>query len=69
MIQSPSERAKAYRAGRRGLVDRRCKLSWAQVDQIRALRGEGKSMQALADQFGVSKFTVVSIVNGKAWKR
>lgn len=66
---TPSERAKAYRAGRRALIDRRCKLSWDKVDQIRALRLEGKSMQALADQFGVTKCAIINIVSGKAWKR
>lgn len=44
------------------------KLSWAQVNEIREIYGEGRmSMQQLASKFGVHKGTIHRIVRYVYW--
>lgn len=44
------------------------KLSSAQVQEIRALRQQGVSVIALAQQFQVGRASIYSIINRKAWR-
>ena len=63
------KRAKAYREAKRSGPDRRRKLTPEQVEQIRALRKQGRSMGAIATAFNISKPAIVGIINGTSWKR
>jgi hypothetical protein len=45
----------------------RAKLTWAQVTQIRALRGRGRTQSSLAQEFGISPGHVSRIVRGHAF--
>ena len=48
------------------------KLTWEQVDQIRALyrgRGKGPTQQEIADRFGVANSVVSRILTGQIWRR
>jgi hypothetical protein len=44
------------------------KLTKAAVADIRAGRSEGRTLRALADEFGVACSTVRNIVIGKTWR-
>lgn len=54
----------------RGEKHWQAKLTWDQVDEIRASstgrRGEGAE---LADRYGVSRATICNILKGKVWRR
>jgi hypothetical protein len=63
------KRAKAYREAKRTGLDRRRKLTPEQVEQIRTLRKQGRSMGAIATAFNISKPVIVGIINGTSWKR
>ncbi|MFT7542835.1 MAG: biotin operon repressor [Gammaproteobacteria bacterium] len=43
------------------------KLDEAKVRELRQLRGEGASVIALAQRFGISRTTVWSVVTGRSW--
>ena len=43
------------------------KLTQADVDKIRRLRGEGWSTGKLAHRFGVSRNTICAVLTGKTW--
>jgi predicted DNA-binding protein (UPF0251 family) len=45
----------------------RAKLTYAEVDEIRALRREGVLQQDVADRFGVSRPTISDIEHGRTW--
>ena len=46
------------------------KLTWPQVRSIRVLYATGCITQGqLALAFGVNRFTIYNIVNGKTWRR
>lgn len=51
----------------RGELHPKAKLSGAQVNEMRRLRGEGWTQQKLADRFGVSRGNVSKIVNGRSY--
>lgn len=44
------------------------KLTWRDVREMRQLRAQGWTLQALADRFGVTLSNVGLIVTGKTWK-
>lgn len=44
------------------------KLAEGQVREIRDLRTAGRSLQSIADEYGVSKKTVLNIDHGRVWK-
>lgn len=44
------------------------KLSAEDVQEIRRLRAEGRTFQAIAELFGVSASTIHHVVHGKTWK-
>ena len=43
------------------------KLTWAEVDQIRALNSKGISCYRLAKMYSVSKKSVLDIIHNKTW--
>ena len=43
------------------------KLTWEDVDQIRAKRLAGGSVRSIADEFGVCRNTITSITTGRTW--
>lgn len=43
-------------------------LTWTKVHRIRKLRTTGKSLQKIADRFGVTKQTIALIVKHKTWR-
>lgn len=45
------------------------KLTWAQVDEMRALSATGVSQRVLAANFGVHVMTVNAIVHGRVWRK
>jgi len=45
----------------------RCKLTWAQVEDIRRRVAAGESQRAVASALGTSPATVSQVVNGKTW--
>jgi DNA-binding XRE family transcriptional regulator len=52
----------------RGEKNGRAKLSWAQVNEIRALYAAGDVTQiALANCFGVTQSTIAAITSGRIW--
>lgn len=53
----------------RGEQNSQAKLTWADVDRIRALAAGGMSQYAIAEQFGVAQTNVSAIVRGVAWRR
>ncbi len=71
-IVTPEEnRDHAMRTGlinRRGEANPRAKLTEQKVREIRTLRAEGMSVQAIAWKFRVSEKAIYSIVVGKTWR-
>lgn len=67
--------AKGRSTGWRGLTLRgsdngNSRLTWTEVDEIRAVYGRREATQtALAEQFGVSQTLISEIVRGKRWVR
>lgn len=50
-----------------GAAHGRAKLTESDVSEIRSLGSAGLSQREIAKKFGVSKFTIARIVNGKGW--
>src|SRR5262249_49759991 len=71
-VVTPEEnREHAIRTGlitRRGEDNPRAKLTREKVLEIRKLRSEGKSVQAIAWEFGVSEGCVRCILSRKSWR-
>lgn len=62
------KRAKQYREQRKGLTDRRCRLTEEKVREIRRLHSAGKSIRGIAEAFEVSHNAIHAIVRGLSWK-
>lgn len=46
----------------------RSRLTWDAVDEIRALRAAGWTLQRLADRHGVTNQTIDAVVKGRVWR-
>lgn len=44
------------------------KLNAEQVTEIRQLRASGRTLQSIADQFGVNLGTVRALIDGRSWR-
>lgn len=51
-----------------GEANPHAKLTWAAVDEMRALRASGASVYSLAKRYGVSKMTARRAVTGDSWR-
>ncbi len=51
----------------RGSANSNAKLTVSDVHKIRSLEG-GRDVQALADRFGVSRSTIINILNRRTWR-
>lgn len=60
---------KRHAHGLPGEANPRARLTWSDVEAIRALYGRGSlSQQALAERFGVSRSAIGDIVRGQHWQ-
>lgn len=59
---------KGRNADNRGPRNPRAKLTESDVAEIRALRGEGLTQQAIAGRYGVAQATISKILIGQRWK-
>lgn len=57
-----------YDDQRRGANHGRAKLTWDQVNRIRALRADGWKLIAIAAEVGAGRTAVQNICNGSAWR-
>ncbi len=59
--------AKGRHRDRRG-IPKAASITWAEVREIRALRGSGWTVEAMATRFRISKAQVSNIINHRQWK-